>query len=431
MSEIIRYQDVPIIPVEEVPNGKKILTQCRIDTLLGFPFAGFLVMHTDYFFTDVIPTAMATTIPTRRVYINPEFFLKTLTNRKQRSFVLCHETLHIALDHIGRQIDRSYNGALWNIATDYAINGFLKDPAFPELEMPTFGLWRNDFVGFTADKIYHLLLDENGGDTNKAIQNNGGDPFGDGEGEGAGGFDAPRPFDQIGSEKGSKEEELKNRSLLNAAIAEQHKRRNKKIGTGAASLIEQLEEFLKPKIPWQTLLYEYITSKSTNRSTYNRLSRRSTSTVVFPSMTGDNINLAFGVDTSGSMGNSELQQALGGLYQICEGFDSWNVTLLTCDTKAHVIGEYNSDEGDDFKSISREWVGGGGTSLEDMITMPNSFEGAPDVIVIITDGHIPEAPMDKAATESDIPVIVIVTQGGNQELKLNHCQVVFIEDVEG
>ena len=67
--------------------------------------------------------------------------------------VLLHEGYHVILLHHTRMGKRNHK--LWNIACDYAINNYISDRT--DFELPEGGLWDEKYYGMTAEKIYHIL----------------------------------------------------------------------------------------------------------------------------------------------------------------------------------------------------------------------------------------------------------------------------------
>jgi predicted metal-dependent peptidase len=113
------------------------------------------------------------------------------------------------------------------------------------------------------------------------------------------------------------------------------------------------------------------------------------------------------------------------LHSICEEFDNWCVDLVSCDTHAHSIGEYFSEEGDDFTTIDKGLIGGGGTDMSPIVEYANEKdENIPAVCVIITDGYIP-----KVENVDEIPVILITTTAGDDNLEDEDCVVISMNDV--
>jgi len=401
-------------PFEVTREQEKLLMKAKIDLSREFPFMGFLVMSTKYIWTDQVPTLAATTNPVATVYVNPKCFETVLVNKRQRAFAVAHELLHIFLEHIGRQRDHNYNHQLWNVATDFCINlmlRLLEDDTNLEnrvMELPDWVLQDDQYIGDGADKIYHKLLEENDNDVEKALAQFG--MAGDGEGDEEG---QQRVFDEVSSENVSDATKVENRQKVASSVSNSSEG-DRRPGSARGDMIRMFEEMFQPVIPWTALLAEFITQSSKTRHTYSRVSRRS-SEIVFPTMTGDHVKVAFGVDTSGSMNSNDLADAMGEMKSIMEGFDSWELDLISCDTKAHTIGSYNSEDGDDFQTVDKQLIGGGGTSMEPIVRLVNELDEAPAVCVIVTDGYIPD---DIYPAEEEVPVILLVTRDGNKELTL-------------
>lgn len=427
MSELKSNHGLRWTPLETVPDRvRATLATSRINLVRGYPLLGYLVMTTEYRFSDDLETMGATHIPQNTIYINPDFMMNVLKSHKEISFVLAHEVMHIHLIHADMARKGTYHPGLWNVATDYMVNGFLCSMGTRFMEMPEMGLYREDLLNKSADEIYHILLEEHDGDANAASNANGGymvmdDPNNsDNTGEGTG----KRPFDHIIPESLPEHVINENKQRLSAAVDIQNRSNDPQQGTGMADLIKHIGHLIAPVIPWPQLLAEFVDNTAKQYYTYNKASRRSGGSIIFPTMTGNHLNLVFGADTSGSMGQEDLESAISELKSIVDNFDGFDLTFLTCDTAAHVIGEYSSEDGDDWYSISKNMVGGGGTSLEPMVEYANNMEDQPAVIVIITDGYFDPTSLDNEI--ADIPVFVIVTRKGNQDFQMENGMVVFM-----
>lgn len=412
-------QKFETIPTSEAIN--KAVTKTRIDIIRTFPFMSFLLMNSEIYVTDQIKTCAATTIPKNTVFVNEEFFLKKLKSRKERNFVMIHELLHIFLEHIGRQRDHNYHPKLWNIATDYVINLYINDMGKgvnrSVLARPDDILFDEKYASMSADQVYHKILKDNGNDVDKAVGAHGGNSIGE--------DGIPSPLDEVSDESQTQQSKAENRQMVAAGIAQdQESVRN--MGGGAADMLREFKDLIDPKLPWQVLLREFVTDTARTHYTYNRISRRSAGSVLFPTMDGQHVKLVFGVDTSGSMSSTDLKEAMTELHSICEEFDSWDVTFLSCDTQAHVLGEYTSEDGDDWDNINKNLAGGGGTDMAPMLKHANEMEDLPAVCIIITDGYIPTEELDELVDE--VPCIVVVTTEGNYDLELEKCSVVQMRD---
>lgn len=413
------------------------LTRAKTRLMVQYPFLGFLLLSCDFLFTEEIPTLAATTLHSKnRVFINEHCFINILENDNERSFALAHEMCHIFFEHIDQGLDYNYNPELWNISTDYFINGHLHRMKSKYMTLPTWVLYRDDLLDKDSHTIYHQLLDENDGDVNRAIQNNGGTGLDEieagasisdigGNGKGAGNKNGI-PIDRVARHKTEETHKADNKQTVVAAV--ESPEAQKEIGDTSGSLLRELNDFVTPIIPWTEELRDFVIETCKEDYTYSKVSRRSSETIVFPGMDGQRIRLVFGVDTSGSMSNEELRSALTELQGIIDAYEGWEVHLISCDTNAHLIGEYSSDEGDSFATVNKDLIGGGGTELSPMIRYAEEMDEQPNVIVIITDGYIPEEPYDNAV-DPEVPVLTVVTKNGNESLHLENSRIIYMNDM--
>lgn len=419
------------------PNSAENLTDAKFQLTRAFPFMAFLTLTTEFVFCESVGTMAATTVGGNKVFICEKFLNEELPDTKQRVFVIAHEILHIFLEHNGRQVDNNYHQKLWNVATDYVINAFLvhmeKDnqsgSTHGKMEMPPFGLYDEKYWQWSADAVYQDLLEQADNDPDKAAGQHGGNGDlnempSDGNGE-------PRPFDEVSAEEVTEAERAENRQRIAAAISQSESLdQQKKMGDGAAALLRQFQEIIESKISWKTLLAEYVESTAANQFTYNKVSYMSHNPfgIIYPALDGEHIQVGFGVDTSGSMSSADLNEAASELKGILDQFESWTLELMSCDTEAHLIGEYDSEEGDDFSTIDSNLVGGGGTLASPFVRLVDESDEKPAVLIIVTDGFIPVDDLDTAAIQSDVPVVVLVTSGGNTSLELDNVRVICMDD---
>lgn len=403
------------------PESADELTSVKFNLIRAFPFMGYMILTTNFLWTTDIPTMSATTVGGNRIFINEDFINDELKSNEERCFVIVHEILHIFLEHIGRQTENNYHAGLWNVATDYAINSYIKNLKSEFLSMPETALFEERFQGWSADAIYHKLLEENNNNAEAASQANGGDKIGE---SGAG----QKPFDEIDTTPTDEATKADNRQKV-AASVEQAQGAQKNMGSGIDDLIRAFSDLLESKIPWKVLLADFMTTASKNRYTYERPSRRSYNPfgVVFPSMTGDHINLVFGVDSSGSMSSNDLGEALSELRSIVETFDSWKIDFISCDTQAHSLGQYDSDSGDDFSNMNTDIIGGGGTDMAPMVEYAKEAEEIPNACIIVTDGFIPKQKLEDEIDEN-IPTLILITSAGNDSLEVSGAKVIQMRD---
>ena len=401
------------------------LSAVRIDIIRKLEFMAIFLMDCEILFTDESEKENMKTaciFPNKgkpMILINDDFWKSS--TRKQRVFTIVHEILHVFFENSGRAKDNNYDHELWNIATDYCnnliIGGIVAD-GNEVIEMFDWILYDEKWKEHTADQIYAKILEENDNDVEKAVQAHGG---GAGSGQ--------RAFDEVSSESMTEEQKNDIRQKVAAGISISEMG-STNMGSGYADLIRKLKELLNPEVPWSEVLSDFITKASNNRRTYDRISRRSSGQIVFPTYTGDRIDIIFGVDTSGSMSSDDLSEAMTELYGICESFDDWTINVVSCDTQANLIAEMSSEEDDEQDTLDLELIGGGGTDMAPIVQYTNNgdFDIEPSVCVIVTDGYIPEETLDNVV--DDIPVIVIVTKAGNKDLRLENCDIIHMNDAK-
>ena len=386
------------------------------------PLIAFLAMSCDVQYTHDVAT-MATTTNAKGgpiIVVNPKFFMSL--PEAQRSWGLLHVMLHMFLQHAGRQTDGGYDPRLWDIAADYVVNLIIaciineSETNAKLIQQWPRALVDERFAGMTVEQVYEKLLqkDKHGNKTPDTSS------FGAGVGEPGDNTSQKAPFDKVPQKRCSAEQRSELNQLLAGAIAMQS---GKQAGTGTNMLLKRFKELLEPVVPWHEHLAEYVIATVSDRQTYNRPSRRNDGDVIFPSRTGERLNLWYGVDSSGSMSEKDNDEVCAELISIAQHFTTWNITVLSCDTVAHILATYSSDDGDDAMDFDPTIVGGGGTNMDPMIRLANEADEPPDVLIIGTDGYIP------TYTEVDaIPVITVVTRSGNKQIheQIQDSKVIYI-----
>ena len=134
------------------PQEEKIVT-ARISLLLKKPFFGNMATRLILKEKPEIGTAAT---DGRHLWYAPEFIDRL--DVKQVEFLLAHEVLHVAFEHMLRRGDRNPQG--WNVAADYAINQILDDENIGS--KPTGDdapLLDSQYRGLSAEQIYEKLSD--------------------------------------------------------------------------------------------------------------------------------------------------------------------------------------------------------------------------------------------------------------------------------
>ena len=151
------------------------------------------------------------------------------------------------------------------------------------------------------------------------------------------------------------------------------------------------DEILEPSADWRRQLAVQVrrgAAEITGRVdfTYRRPSRRASAVpdVVLPSLRQPLPQVALVIDTSGSMSDSMLGQALGELTGVLRslGVARRNLRVIACDARA-----YEAQRVRDLNAVRLE--GGGGTDMGAGIDAAVELRPRPDLIIVLTDGYTP------------------------------------------
>lgn len=359
------------------------LDKAKAQLLSKSPFFATLMMGTQLIEDASIPTAAT---DGAKIFYNPEFIDGLSVNVVQ--FVLAHELGHMMYDHTGRRGTR--NPVLWNVAGDYVINWLLKQDGF---EIWDSAMCSKDYADMSTEQVYHLLQQEQ----DKQKKNGQGQPGqgqpGQGQHPGQIGGDLREP---AGGEaaKAANSTAMRQRVAQAANVA----RMAGKMSAGLASFID---EVLNPKVSWQDLLRDYMTRTNKDDESWTRRNRRF-GHVYLPARYSERMGeIVIIADTSGSIGQDELNQVAAEINAIAEDVRPECIRVIWADTK--VCNEQTFEVGEE---ITFEPAGGGGTDMR--VPLEHIAQYDPEIAVLITDGYTPWPDAEPA-----YPLIVCCTTNTN------------------
>lgn len=187
--------EVPVINIDKI-EGRLLR---RYDGK-GFGVFGVTLSKLKYISTTDIPTAAT---DGKNLYYNPYFMSKL--SIEQQCFILGHEILHVAFNHLKRSKDR--NQDLWNIATDAVINAVLVDDGFVSVEG---AVNMQEGRKMSADDIYEMLVKQNEEQKNS-------------QGESRGNYGESENNNEQQKKNQSKQEEIQNKQRNSQAVQDQQK----------------------------------------------------------------------------------------------------------------------------------------------------------------------------------------------------------------
>ena len=364
------------------------LAAARTRLILDKPFLGALVLRLPLVEADP-KWCKTTSTNAKKFFYNKEFI--DVLDIQETQFILAKQALHCALSHFARRQHRIKQR--WDLACDYAVNPLLINDG---LKAPPGTLADENFEGMTAEEIYHFIddldneesdlngqsqeLDKNGAhesaeiDGERSQEEKTQDTFEDDMNEMQG--LAPQPAELNPQEQ----EELSIQWQQRLAGAAQQAMQVGKLGGSMARLVDFM---LQPKLPWRMLLARYMTSSARDDYSYSRPSSRRGDPAIFPSLRSAQINVAVGIDVSGSIDDKEMNEFISEVDAI-KGNMRARITLLPCDAKLAKGAPWIYEPWENF-TLPDTIKGGGGTNFCPVFDWLDQQDQHPDLLVYFTD----------------------------------------------
>jgi predicted metal-dependent peptidase len=358
---------------------EKLIT-ARVGLLLRASFFGNLATRLKLVNADEWCGTAAT--DGRNFYYNSRFI--DMLRPKEVEFLFGHEVLHCVYDHFGRRGDR--DPMLFNVANDYAVNADLKKHRVGEFITSVPCLYDSKFEGMSSEEIYDILY-ENAEKINMSdLIDKLLDDHLDGEGDSDSDDDGDEKDGKGKKPKLSAEERQKIRdeikeAVLSAAAASDG------AGNLPAGVKRLIQDMTAPKMNWRELLRMQLESTIKSDFTWMRASRRGWHMdAVMPGMKNDElIDIAIGIDASGSIDERMLKDFLSETQGIMDQFQSYKIHIFTFDTRVYNPAQYNSDNLDGI--CDYEVKGGGGTDFDAIFDYLKEEQIEPKRLVVFTDGY--------------------------------------------
>jgi len=316
--------------------------------------------------------------------------------------LILHENLHIVLRHhiYGKDMFME-NKQLANYAADYVVNGIImaiKDKKL--VKLPDGGLYDPRFDNMNMRQVYNILKDEQekGGGGGQPDPN--GDPInGSGSGGGEYQFDE-HDFDGNMTDEEAKEMDNKiDRAIREGAIL---------AGRLGVDLPRAITEMLEPHIDWRREFADYVSAacKGKDEYTWRKFNRRMLPNDLFlPTVEDETIGeIVVPIDTSGSIGQKELNEFASELVSIAELVQPEAIRIIWWDTKVH--GEQLFT--DNYAQIGSmlKPKGGGGTRVSCVSEYINKKKIKAECVVVFTDGYLE----NDVVWNIDSPTLWLVTE---------------------
>lgn len=325
----------------------------------------------------------------RNILINPDtFFNYTLP---ERVFIMGHEVIHNVYNDVeflknctsSGQVPQSdgtvipFRNSTMQKAMDFRINALLKESRIGHLPANVFYdtsiATGSDSVVDVYKRVWDDEEDNNGAKT-------GGKAIDYVLGPGSSSPASPRSNGQWGVE------------MAAAKVLENMKRK----GNMPGGLMRMFEDFLNPVVPWTEHIRGIFNRKVGSGSyDWKKPDRRFiVRDIHMPSKSGNGAGwvVCWG-DTSGSIGQDEMQRYLAELSGIIEDCRPQRITVIWCDAEIKQIDEIE-DAGDLERIRHSGAPGGGGTSVHPVFDWISESLDTPEIFIGFTDGYVafPDTP---------------------------------------
>ena len=348
--------------IEQLAKASKSL-------MLKEPFYGYFLIGLNKKYIKTIPTAGVSKHGINvQLAVNPEFFEGL--NEKQQIGLLKHELLHVSFGHLVMR-DRFKCHKLFNIAADLEINQYIESDYLPEggITMEMFADLNLDARAGTT--YYYEKLEEAQQQGNCSALDNILNQM-----NGNSAYDHPTwdEFDEL-SEADKKLVQKQIEHQLKET-AEQTVKRQGNVPGELADTIRRLMTIEPPAFPWKQYLRRFVGNSSISytkklRRKYNkRYTGNPGLKIKFKN------HICVGVDTSGSVSNSELQEFMNELCHMHK--TGHQITVVQCDTEINSVEVFNPKKDWDIK-------GRGGTNFQPVIDHYNEKDYT--ALIYLTDGE--------------------------------------------
>ena len=356
------------------PELDKILDNiimARVGLLLRHPFFGNLAAR--LIIKEGGEWCKTAATEGKHIFFNREFFAKLTV--KHIEFVLAHEILHNAFDHMGRRESR--HPKLFNFAADYCVNGQIVRDKIGDYNIPDINILHDpQYYGMSSEEIYDLLKDKN-------------DEMLDQLGELLDQHFVWESSDDEDAQNGrpvyTSEELREIRDSMREAVmtAAQAAGADKTPG----SIQRLIKSMTESKMNWREILQQQIQSVIKDDYTWMRPNKKAwhLSAVLPGQQLRETIDIVVAIDMSGSIGDDQAKDFLGEIKGIMQQYQDFKIKLFCFDTQVYNEADYDGYSIDEFDYYQP--MGGGGTDFMCVWDYMKDNEIEPAKLLFFTDGY--------------------------------------------
>ena len=336
-----------------------------------------------------------------------KFLEEVCKDDREVTGLVLHENLHIALRHMIHNRDLFVEDKdLANQAADYVVNDIIvniKDKAL--LKLPEGGCYDHKYHNMNMREIYKLLKEDKEG--------GGGKGKGSGKGEPQDGGGGGYQFDEHDTEGDGEEMNADKMKEMDARVDRALREGALLAGRLGVDIPRHITEILETKVNWKEAFREWCVAQTKGKDeyTWRRFNRRLIPNDIYmPSVEDETVGeIVIAIDTSGSIGEKELNEFATEFVSICDSVTPEMVRILWWDTMVHGEQKFSGDYSGVAKMLKPK--GGGGTRVGCVAKYIKDKKINAQCVVVFTDGYL----------ESDIvwdieaPTLWMVTQNKSWE----------------
>ena len=356
-------------------------------------------------------------------------FLEQITKEPQVRGLVLHENLHIALKQMpfGMAMFQE-NRQMANLAADFVVNdiivcidGTVNNSNERLVELPDGGVYDAMFHDWSMREVYNYLKKH----AKPKPKGNGGGGSGGGQGNDPSQGGTQNSQDQWESVTvNGKTYDLSNADEhdfvdIGKLSHEERKELNEEIdralreggilaGRMGGKMPRAISDMLEPKVDWRDALREFVSAsvRGKDEYTWRRMNKRHMANDIYlPSMDNETIGeVVVAIDTSGSIGEKELNEFATELVSICEVASPEKVTIIWWDAEVAGTQEFSGDYTGIASMLKPE--GGGGTRVSCVSEYINEHRINADCVIVFTDGYVE----DSVKWDISSPTLWMVTQ---------------------
>ena len=302
-------------------------------------------------------------------------FVETLSE-KELNFVVAHENFHVLYKHLTtwKKLN-DIDPRVANMACDYVINQQIVDldPSKNLISVPDIGcLLDEKYRGWDSGQVFEDLMKDGQG----------------GQGQSHDGVPSSLDDHQWSKAQQMTEEEAKE---LNDAVDQALRQGQILAGKMGGTTPRDIGAIPEPKVDWREQLRDFINSTCSGRdtTTWRRPNRRWLANDMYmPTPYSEAVGpIVIGVDTSGSIGQRDINAFLAEVKSIAEDMPPERIHLLYWDTD---IAQEETYEPADYPTLTQSTkpAGGGGTDATCVKLYVDEMTTKPEIVLMLSDGYL-------------------------------------------